>query len=227
MNIHPVRPVYRTGCFDKSACIWYLFSMNSKKVLTVTLNPAIDYTIDVPNFMPGNVNRALDGCRYPGGKGINVASITALYRLRTAVTGFMGSDNSSVFREHFECYHLDDRFIYINGITREGVKIVDSARSSTTDINFKGFNVEKKDIDRFIKKFSEIAGNYDYIIMSGSIPDGVSPEIYAELASISKGKGVFTAVDTNGEPLEAAVASGCLDLIKPNIDELKDAFGDG
>ncbi len=199
--------------------------MTGKKVLTVTLNPAIDYTVEAPGFRPGHVNRALGGHRYPGGKGINVASITSRYRLRTAVTGFMGSDNCSIFREHFERYHLDDRFIYINGNTREGIKVVDSTHHLTTDINFRGFSVDQKDIDRFLIDFREFAGNYDFIIMSGSLPEGVKPNIYAELASIAAGKGVFTAVDTSGEALVKAVDSGCLNMIKPNIHELKDAFG--
>ena len=196
-----------------------------KKILTVTLNPAIDYTVSVPEFESGRVNIAEAGRRDAGGKGINAASVTSQYRLETAVTGFLGTGNSRIFIEHFEKFRLHDRFIYIDGPTREGIKITDPKRQITTDINFPGFTITPGHLDQFRKTFSAVISEYDYVILSGSIPLNVPDDIYAELAEKASAAGVFCVVDTSGEPLRLAVESGFTDLIKPNLEELAGAFG--
>ena len=198
--------------------------MDEKKILTITLNPAIDYTVQVPDFKTDAVNRASGGRRDPGGKGINAATITAQYKIKTAVSGFLGTENKRIFIEHFENFMIHDRFIYINGPTREGIKIADPLQQITTDINFAGFKIEQTHLDAFIAKFKDIIGEYDYVIMSGSLPENVPDGIYGELASIAAAAGVYTAVDTSREPLRLAIESGYVNLIKPNIDELSDLF---
>jgi len=200
--------------------------MKKAKILTVTLNPAIDYSVVVPSFRTDHVNRATGGRRDPGGKGINAATITAGYGIDTTVTGFLGTDNSLIFDNHFKTCGFRDEFIYVEGSTREGIKITDPADRVTTDINFNGFDIEQKAIDEFIFRFERLAVHHDMVLMSGSLPEGLPADFYAILAVIAKNADLFTAVDTSGEALRAAVESGTVDLIKPNEHELVEAFGD-
>lgn len=199
--------------------------MNDKRILTVTLNPAVDYSVDVPSFRIDHVNRASGGRRDPGGKGINVATITARYGIETTVTGFLGSDNRLIFDNHFKNSSLKNEFIYINGYTREGIKITDPDNHLTTDINFSGFDVSKDNLDEFLSRFETLAAVHDFVVMSGSLPGGLPADLYAVLAKKARKAGAFTAVDTSGEALKLAVESGCVDLIKPNEHELDEAFG--
>lgn len=191
-----------------------------KKILTVTLNPAIDYTIEVEQFKIDIVNRAEAGRRDPGGKGINVATALNHCGLEADVTGFLGKENRKIFHDHFKKNKIRDRFIYIDGKTREGIKVVDSYNKNTTDINFPGFLLTKEDIDKFIDHFTIIVPEYNYVVLSGSLPIGVSKDIYVQLGKIAKDSGVFVVLDTSGVALKKGVESRVIDLIKPNFEEL-------
>ncbi|MDC7231909.1 MAG: 1-phosphofructokinase family hexose kinase [Spirochaetales bacterium] len=198
--------------------------MMKKKILTVTLNPAIDYTIEVVNFAVDTVNRASASRRDPGGKGINVGTALSQGGFPVCLTGFLGKSNEELFIKHFSANSMEDRFLHVEGPTREGIKVVDPENSVTTDINFTGFNLESGDVEDFLQRFSTIVKDYDFVVMSGSIPAGVPAAIYAQIASIAKAAGAFTAVDTSGEALKEVINSGAADLIKPNIDELSEIY---
>lgn len=198
----------------------------NKKVLTVTLNPAIDYTIQVPDFRVDDVNRASSGRRDPGGKGINLATALSQGGLKTAVTGFLGKSNCAIFTEHFKANGLEDNFIYVDGPTREGIKVADPKNMITTDINFKGFSLTPGEINKFRTQFTGQIEGCDYVVMAGSIPEGVPETFYADLAVIAKAAGAFVAVDTSGLPLKKVIESGAVDLIKPNLDELTEIYPD-
>jgi len=193
-----------------------------KRVLTVTLNPAIDHTVEVPDFSLDTVNRASSSRRDPGGKGINVATALAQGGLDTVVTGFLGIENKQIFTSHFLSVGLEDQFILVNGPTREGFKLVDPVNRITTDINLKGFQLGKEKVNQFLDHFSSLVQGVDYILLSGSLPEGVMPDIYGTLAKLAQKSGAFVAVDTSGEALKGAIESGSVNLIKPNIDELSE-----
>ena len=74
-------------------------SLSAVEVVTVTLNPAIDQTVTIPNFDAGKVNRVEHSRSDPGGKGVNVASILADAGHSVAVTGFLGRDNVAPFED--------------------------------------------------------------------------------------------------------------------------------
>ena len=53
-----------------------LLSYEEKNMIyTVTLNPSIDYVIEVPCFDEGGLNRSQEEIFLPGGKGINVSIV--------------------------------------------------------------------------------------------------------------------------------------------------------
>ncbi|MEF8768557.1 hypothetical protein [Candidatus Accumulibacter contiguus] len=49
----------------------------STGIATLTLNPAIDQSVAIPDFAAGSVNRVAWEQSDPGGKGVNVASFLA------------------------------------------------------------------------------------------------------------------------------------------------------
>ncbi|MDA3958208.1 1-phosphofructokinase family hexose kinase [Oceanispirochaeta sp.] len=195
-----------------------------KKILTVTLNPAIDYTIEVSDFSIDSVNRASAGRRDPGGKGINAATALSQGGFETHVCGFLGNDNKQIFCDHFKVHALEDHFHTVDGSTREGIKIVDPKNSITTDINFNGFTLTEGEIGSFMSRFRELVKGFDYVIISGSLPSGLSTRVYADMALDARNAGAFVAVDTSGQALKYAIESGCVDLIKPNLEELSEIF---
>lgn len=189
------------------------------RVVTVTLNPAIDQTISIPNFTAGVVNRVESSQVDPGGKGINVASFLADFGQPVTVTGFLGAGNDDIFRRLFQRKSIEDRCVRIPGQTRVGVKISDALLHQTTDINFPGEMPRPQDIEALFSILAELSTDNEWFVLSGSLPRGVPAGMYGDLIRTLKGKKVV--LDTSGEALRLALPAGPW-LIKPNRDELSE-----
>lgn len=196
----------------------------SIKIATVTLNPAIDQTVSIPNFRAGAVNRVNSSQADPGGKGVNVAWFLADYGFSIAVTGFLGEDNTSIFERLFAQKKIEDRFVRIPGSTRTGIKISDEVNQQTTDINFPGQTPTAENVRTLFQIVEDLIKSCDWFVLAGSIPAGVSPEIYGELVALIKLNGKAVALDTSGEGLHQALSAGP-SLVKPNINELQELEG--
>jgi 1-phosphofructokinase len=195
---------------------------HEKRVVTVTINPAIDQTISIPNFTAGAVNRVQSSQMDAGGKGINVASFLADFGQPATATGFLGADNDAIFHRLFERKDIEDRCVRIAGQTRIGVKVSDEVLHQTTDINFPGETPSPADFARLFEILAELGASHEWFVLSGSIPRGVSADVYKEMVRVLTGKKVV--LDTSGEGFRQALSAGPW-LIKPNVDELSEYAG--
>jgi 1-phosphofructokinase len=189
----------------------------------VTLNPAIDQTITIPNFAVGIVNRVAHTQSDPGGKGVNVASFLADYGHTVAVTGFLGRENAELFEALFAQKHIRDDFVRIAGKTRIGIKIADPVQNDTTDINFPGQPPTSDDVDALVKRIEALPG--DWVVLAGSLPPNIEPTIYRDLAAMLRAQGRRVAIDTSGDALRHAL-DATPHIIKPNIHELEMLVGE-
>jgi 1-phosphofructokinase len=194
------------------------------KIATITLNPAIDQTIAIPNFAVGCVNRVQDLRCDAGGKGVNVAAFLADYGLPVTATGFLGQENSHLFENFFKQKKIVDRFVRIAGSTRTGIKIIDDAKAETTDINFPGQTPGPADIKSLLKIIDELCAECRWLVIAGSIPAGLTADVYKEIIGRIKQRGGQAALDASGEGFREALAAGPT-LVKPNIDELQEFCG--
>jgi 1-phosphofructokinase len=194
------------------------------KIVTVTLNPAIDQTAAIPNFQAGAVNRVAWEQSDPGGKGVNVASFLTDFGFTVAVSGFLGQDNRDLFQSFFQRQGIADRFVLIPGRTRVNVKIVDDLQNQVTDINFPGLSPTLEAVTALDQIIDQLAIDHDWFILSGSLPTGLSPNIYATLIRRLKAQGKTVVLDASGESFRQAIAAGP-DAIKPNLDELQELLG--
>ena len=194
-------------------------------VVTVTLNPAIDQTVTIPNFAAGKVNRVEQIQWHPGGKGVNVAAALADYGHEVAVTGFLGRDNSGAFEVLFAQKHIEDRFLRIAGQTRIGVKITDPLQQQTTDVNFPGPAPTTSDIAELLQQLASLAAvNCRWFVLAGSLPPGVDLGIYRDIITALKRTGCSVLLDTSGEALQQALPAAPR-ILKPNIHELETLVG--
>ncbi len=197
---------------------------NSTKIATITLNPAIDQTVSIPDFQAGKVNRVKHSQSDPGGKGVNVASFLSDFGFQVAVTGFLGEENTLLFERLFVKKHIEDRFVRIAGSTRIGIKITDEVKQQTTDINFPGQAPTTADIESLLQIVEQLTADCHWFVMAGSIPAGCSLDIYFELVKLVTRHGRAVALDTSGEGLRRALPA-IPTLVKPNIDELQELVG--
>jgi 1-phosphofructokinase len=194
------------------------------KIATITLNPAIDQTVVIPNFAAGSVNRVQDFRCDAGGKGVNVAAFLADYGLPVTATGFLGKENPHLFERFFKQKMITDRFVRIVGSTRTGIKIIDEAKQETTDINFPGQTPTPADLQLLLKIIDELSAECRWFVVAGSIPAGTSTDIYREIITAIAQKGGQVALDASGEGFREAVTA-LPALVKPNVDELQEFCG--
>ena len=197
-------------------------SLSAVEVVTVTLNPAIDQTVTIPNFDAGKVNRVEHSRSDPGGKGVNVASILADAGHSVAVTGFLGRDNVAPFEDLFARKQIVDQFVRIAGQTRVGIKISDPVDQQTTDINFPGQAPAAADAEALMRTLETLDGAW--FVLSGSIPPGLDASIYRTLVAALKARGRKVLLDTSGEGLRLALEVAP-HVIKPNVQELEALLG--
>ncbi|HSK38269.1 MAG TPA: 1-phosphofructokinase family hexose kinase, partial [Arenibaculum sp.] len=197
---------------------------DTARVATVTLNPAIDQTARVPNFTAGAVNRVEWEQSDAGGKGVNVASFLADAGVPAAVTGILGEANAAPFVELFRDKGIEDRFVRVPGRTRVNVKIVDEVQGKVTDINFPGLAVGDEEFRALLRTVDSLAAEADWFVLSGSVPAGLPHDVYRQLVARLKGPGKTVVLDASGKPFAQAVPAAP-DIIKPNIDELRELVG--
>jgi 1-phosphofructokinase len=191
-------------------------------VLTVTLNPAIDQTVRLGSLALGQVNRA-DAVRLdPGGKGVNVAGCLADWGLAVTATGVLGRDNAPVFEAFFARKGIEDGFLRIDGATRTNIKLVQSAGADTTDINLPGAPVDAATARALPEAVAARAQAGGVVVLAGSVPQGLAPEIYARLTAMLAAKGARVVLDTSGAPLGHGLAAAAPPFcVKPNRAELE------
>jgi 1-phosphofructokinase len=194
------------------------------RIATITINPAIDQTVAIPDFSAGRVNRVQDFRSDAGGKGVNVAAFLADYGLPVTATGFLGQENSHLFERFFRQKKITDRFVRIAGSTRTGIKIIDEVKRQTTDINFPGLAPNPADIQSLLKIIDELSSDCRWFVIAGSIPAGTSADIYRKMVAAIRPKGGQVALDTSGEGFRQAVTAVPA-LVKPNIEELQEFCG--
>ncbi|MDH1511569.1 1-phosphofructokinase [Pseudomonas mosselii] len=193
------------------------------KILTLTLNPALDITISLERLRPGAVNRSQAQHSHAAGKGLNVAQVLADLGHSVTVGGFLGLDNLAPFEALIAWRGFADCFVRVPGETRSNIKLVE-ADGQVTDINGPGPQVDEAARDALLRRLAEVAPGHDAVVVAGSLPQGVSPEWLRELLLMLKSQGLKVALDSSGEALRAGLEAAPW-LVKPNTEELGEVLG--
>lgn len=194
-----------------------------KKILTLTLNPALDKNITVSKLVPEKKLQCTSVTIEPGGGGINVSrAIHKLGGTSEAVYlcgGFTGNEFSALLSAE----QIKSVALPIQGATRENFMVVDAFTHFQYRFGMPGPAVNETEWQQALNHIQQQTG-LDYIVASGSLPPGVPEDFFARLAVIAKEMNARLVVDTSGKALQEAVKVG-LFLIKPNLGELSQLYG--
>lgn len=193
------------------------------KILTLTLNPALDVTVSLDALRPGAVNRASAQHSHAAGKGLNVAQVLADLGHQLSVSGFLGVDNLGPFEALISQRGFVDGFIRVPGETRSNIKLVE-AGGQVTDINGPGPQVDAAARDALLQRLDQLAPGHDAVVVAGSLPRGITPQWLEQLLLRLNGMGLKVAFDSSGAALDAGLRATPW-LIKPNVEELGEAVG--
>lgn len=187
---------------------------------TVTLNPALDYILQVDDFGIGKINRTKTEKILPGGKGLNVSIVLKNLEIDTVAIGFIAGFTGDELRKQMEQKGVKTEFIKVqNGITRINVKI---SSNQETALNGIGPDIDEKDIEELLQKINEITSD-DLVILSGNIPKSIPKNIYPIICDILEKNNVTFVVDATRELLIDVLKYKPF-LIKPNKEELEETF---
>lgn len=192
-------------------------------ILTITLNPALDLTVRVPQLETGEVNRSQALLCHAAGKGLNVAQVLADLGHSLTVSGFLGEDNQQAFEALFTRRGFADAFIRVPGETRSNIKLAEDD-GRVTDINGPGPQVSDLAQQALLDKLDQIAASHDAVVVAGSLPLGVTAQWLRELVLRLKALGLKVILDTSGDALKEGLSAGPW-LVKPNAEELSAALG--
>ena len=194
-------------------------------IITVTMNPAIDKTLEVKDFTGGAVHRVIKVIQDAGGKGINVSKTVHALGGKTIAAGFLGGSSGRMIEHALNELEIRHQFIHIDGETRTNVKVVDVTKKGfVTEFNEPGPTVTAQDIKALTKTLESYAGASSIFVFSGSVPAAMDKEIYGFLTRKLKKRQATVFVDASGELFTEAVKAKPY-LVKPNVYEIADYFG--
>lgn len=194
-----------------------------KKILTVTLNPAVDKTYTTQSLMAGNVNRMRTVMKIAGGKGVNVAKILRQYGYPTAATGFLGGNDGRYIEEELLRRGAECRFVKTAGETRTNMNIL-ADDGYVTEILEPGPMISAEERAEFLRQYDRLLEECGLVILSGSAAQGIEADIYAELIDRAAAASVPSYLDSSGESLKSGIRAKPY-LIKPNQRELEYLMG--
>ncbi|WP_237385199.1 1-phosphofructokinase [Xenorhabdus sp. Sc-CR9] len=191
----------------------------SRRVATITLNPAYDLVGLCPDIVKGTVNRVQTAGLHAAGKGNNVAKVLCDLGIDVTVSGFLGQDNQEGFQQFFSENNMMNRFHLVSGRTRINVKLTEKY-GEVTDFNFSGFYVTEDEWNKFVSDSLMWMNQFDMVVVSGSLPEGISPELFADWMIQLRHHCPCIIFDSSREALVAGLRASPW-LVKPNRHELE------
>jgi len=193
-------------------------------IITVTLNAAIDKSLSVPNFRLARRHRSVARRTLAGGKGVNVARTLKTLGMPVIATGLQGGPTGTQIIEQLTQESILNDFLRIGEDSRTNTAVIDPTTGEQTEVNEQGPSVTADEVERFCEKLLYLARGSAIVVFAGSLPRNVAPDLYATLTRELQRLGVFTIIDTDGDPLRLAVRAEP-DLVSPNAVESEELVG--
>lgn len=192
-------------------------------IVTVTMNPAIDKTVDIESLERGGLNRISHVELDAGGKGINVSKTISALGGKSIATGFIAGNSGKVIQGVMNDWGIENDFIEVSGETRTNTKVFEKS-GELTELNEPGPVAAEEDVKALLEKLEGYANEETLFVLAGSIPRGVEKDIYRQIIELVHKKGAKVLLDADGELFTKALEAGP-DIIKPNRVELEQYAG--
>lgn len=196
-------------------------------ILTVTPNPSIDRTVTLNSPLArGAVHRVASVSVEPGGKGVNVARALMLAGLDAVA--LLPAPAGDPLLAALDATGLTYRAITPGAApVRTNITVTEND-GTTTKLNEAGSYLDTVTAAALTDAVVESAAHASWVVLSGSLPPGLSPHWYADVVALLAPLDCRVAVDTSDQPLATLAASfdhAAPDLIKPNAEELAGITG--
>ena len=192
----------------------------SESILAVTMNPSVDISYPLDTLKINKVNRVTEVTKTAGGKGLNVTRV--LHQLKTPViaSGILGGTIGQFIENKLDETKIKHAFMPINQESRNCIAILHDDMQQT-EILEKGPVLTQRDEDKFLIHFENSLADVSVVTISGSLPKGLSDNLYEKMIAIASTKEIPVILDSSGEPLRVSLVGKHKPfLIKPNQEEI-------
>ncbi len=191
-------------------------------IVTLTLNPAIDKSTSVEKITPEQKLRCENPTYEAGGGGINVSKAIKRLGGHSVAIFPAGGSAGQMLGDLLEKESVSCQSIPMQQWTRENFIVVETATNAQYRFGMPGGAVTDAEAQACLDAVK--VAQPDYLVVSGSLPPGLSDDFYARVAKMAKQINARLILDTSGNPLRLAANEGVY-LLKPNLGELSKMVG--
>ena len=192
-------------------------------IYTITLNPALDRTLWIQKVRDDVSNRILEEKSFAGGKSVDVSKVLKNLGVDNIALGFVGGFAGRELEGRLLNEGIETDFVRVSGETRTNIIIHETGTGKQLAFNARGPEIKPDELMQFIEQLERLPCG-DVVAIGGSIPLGVSPEIYRKIISLVKKCKAKVVLDVDGEALRQGIKA-LPNVIKPNIHELSELAG--
>jgi len=192
-------------------------------IYTITLNPALDRTLWIEKVRDDVSNRIVEERSFAGGKSIDVSKVLKNLGMDSIALGFVGGFAGRELEGRLLNEGIQTEFVHVSGETRTNIIIHERGTGKQLAFNARGPEIRPSELMEFVERLEKLPCS-DLVAIGGSLPIGVTPEIYRKIITLVKRCQSIVVLDVDGEALKMGITARP-DVIKPNIHELSELAG--
>lgn len=194
------------------------------RLIAVCVSPAIDRNYVLDTLSPGTLHRTANPTITAGGKGVNVARVSALMGEKPVLLGFAAGEAGRFLHRELQKVGVRTHMTGVSGETRVTLNLLDRSSGQETEITEAGPTVGSDSLQQFLFHYEDTVESGDLVVLSGGLPEGTPVDLYASLIRIAHDKGARCLLDTGSVALQNALPERP-ELVKPNVRELSALCG--
>ena len=196
--------------------------MKKHQIITLTINPSLDKSTHFSGLIAEQKMRCEKPRYDAGGGGINVSKAISKLGGSSLCVFTSGGSPGEMLEELIQGAGIENQALKTKNWTRENFIALDNTTKSQYRFGFPGNELSESEIETLFTIVKEF--QTDYLVISGSLNEGLPSDFYSKIAEIAKAAGIKVIVDTSGEALRKVLETGVY-LVKPNIGELAKLIG--
>lgn len=194
------------------------------RIITLTVNPAIDKSTTVSGIKPNNKLRCSHPVYEAGGGGINISRVLLELGGTSLCMYMAGGPTGSLLNEMLVDFGIPQLVVPIEGWVRENFAVTDTANKEQYRFGMPGPTVKEQEWKKTLEQLETLLTEGDILVASGSLCPGMPIDFFARVSKIARDKNVKYILDTSGEALLKGARAGVY-LLKPNLGELATLCG--
>ena len=193
------------------------------KILSVSLNPAVDISCTAEAVEPTIKVRTSNQVEDPGGCGVNVARVIATLGGRPELLYLAGGATGALLREILGSLPVKQHRVVSSASTRISYTVRDLKQGLEYRFIPEGPAIKRNEFQQVLDIVEQM--DFDYIVTTGSLPKHAPQDAYAQIAQIAARKGARVILDSSGRALSETLEQASVFLIKPSLEEMEQLIG--